>query len=52
MSSDDEEELHMIVVEGICRLGKSFFLEVEMSTSGSLLMIKRVALLRCIPPSV
>ena len=33
MSSDVEEASHMIVVEGICRLGESLFLEVEMSTT-------------------
>ena len=31
---------------------ESLFLEVEMSTAVSLLMMKRVALLRCIPQSV
>ena len=31
----------MIVVEGICRLGESIFLEVEMSTTGSLPLMKR-----------
>ena len=31
----------MIVVEGICRLGKNLFLEVEMSTTGSLPLMKR-----------
>ena len=36
MSSNEEEASHAIVVEGICRLGESFFLEVEMSTTGSL----------------
>ena len=34
----------MIVVEGICRLGESIFLEVEMSTLGSLPLMKRGAL--------
>ena len=33
MSSDEEEASHMIVVEGIRRLGESLFLEVEMSTT-------------------
>ena len=33
MSSDEEEALHVIVVEGISRLGESLFLEVEMSTT-------------------
>ena len=33
MPSDVEEASHMIVVEGICRLGESLFLEVEMSTT-------------------
>ena len=36
MSSDEEEASHMIAVEGICRLGESLFLEVEMSAAGSL----------------
>ena len=36
----------MIVVEGICRLGESLFLEVEMSTKGSLPLMKRGALHR------
>ena len=36
----------MIVVEGICRLGESLFLEVEMSTKGSLPLMKRVVLHR------
>ena len=42
----------MIVVKYIHSLGESLFLEVEMSTAVSLLMMKRVALLRCIPQSV
>ena len=33
MSSDEEEASHMIVVEGIQRLGESLFLEVELSTT-------------------
>ena len=33
---------HMIVVEGIHRLGESPFLEVEMSTTGSLQLMKRI----------
>ena len=41
MSSDEEEASHMIVVEGIHRLGESLFLEVEMSTTGSLPLMKR-----------
>ena len=41
MSSDEEERSHVIVVEGIHRLGESLFLEVEMSTMGSLLLMKR-----------
>ena len=41
MSSDEEEALHVIVVEGIHRLGESLFLEVEMSTMGSLPLMKR-----------
>ena len=36
----------MIVVEGIRRLGESLFLEVEMSTMGSLPLMKRGALRR------
>ena len=36
MPSDVEETSHMIAVEGICRLGESLFLEVEMSAAGSL----------------
>ena len=36
MSSDEEEASHVIVVEGIHRLGDpSLFLEVEMSTMGT-----------------
>jgi len=46
MSSGEEEASHMIVVEGIHRLGESLFLEVEMSTTGSLLLMKRGALCR------
>ena len=42
MSSVEEEASHMIVVEGILRLGESLFLEVEMSTTGSLLHDQRV----------
>ena len=43
MSSDEEEASHVIVVKGIHRLGESLFLEVGMSTTGSLpLMKKRV----------
>ena len=41
MSSDEEEALHVIVVEGIHRHGESLFLEVEMSTMGSLPLMKR-----------
>ena len=44
MSSVEEEASHMIVVEGIRRLGESLFLEVEMSTMGSLPLMKRGAL--------
>ena len=33
MPSDVEEASHMIVVEGIRRLGESLFLEVELSTT-------------------
>ena len=36
----------MIVVEGIRRLGESLFLEVEMSTLGSLPLMKRGVLHR------
>ena len=46
MSSDEEEALHVTVVEGIHRLGESLFLEVEMSTSGSLPLMKRGVLHR------
>ena len=35
MSSDEEEASHVIVVEGIHRLGESLFLEVEMSTTSA-----------------
>ena len=38
MSSDEDEASHVIVVEGIYRLGESLFFEVEMSTTGSLLL--------------
>ena len=41
MSSDEEEASHVIVVEGIHRLGESLFLEVEMSTTESLPLMKR-----------
>ena len=41
MSSDEEEASHVIVVEGIYRLGESLFFEVEMSTMGSLPLMKR-----------
>ena len=41
MSSDEEEVSHVIVVEGIYSLGESLFLEVEMSTMGSLPLMKR-----------
>jgi len=46
MSSDEEEASHVIVVEGIHSLGESLFLEVEMSTSGSLPLMKRGVLHR------
>ena len=39
----DEKASHMIVVEGIHRLGESLFLKVEMSTTGSLPLMKRRA---------
>ena len=41
MSSDEEEASHVIVVEGIYRLGESLFLEAEMSTMGSFPLMKR-----------
>ena len=41
MSSEEEEASHVIVVEGIHRLGESLFLEVGMSTMGSLPLMKR-----------
>ena len=41
MSSDEDEASHVIVVEGIYRLGESLFFEVEMSTTGSLSLMKR-----------
>ena len=40
MSSDEEEASHVIVLEGIYTLGESLFLEVEMSTMGSLPLMK------------
>ena len=46
MSSDEEEASHVIVVEGIHRLGESLFLEVRMSTMGSLPLMNRGALRR------
>ena len=46
MSSDEEETSHVIVVEGIHRLRESLFLEVGMSTMGSLPLTKRGALRR------
>ena len=46
MSSDEEEASHVIVVEGIYTLGESLFLEVEMSTTGSLPLMKRGVLHR------
>ena len=46
MSSDEEEASHMIVVEGIRRLGENLFLKVEMSTTGSLPLMKRGVLRR------
>ena len=46
MSSDKEEASHMIVVKGIRRLGESLFLKVEMSTTGSLPLMKRGAVHR------
>ena len=41
MSSDEGEASDVIVIEGIYTLGESLFLEVEMSTMGSLPLIKR-----------
>ena len=46
MSLDEEEASHAIVVEGICRHGESLFLEVQMSTTGSLPLMKRGAVHR------
>ena len=46
MSSNEEEASYVIVVKGIHRLGESLFLEVEMSTMGSLPLIKRGVLRR------
>ena len=46
MSSDEEEASHMIVVEGILGFGESLVLEVEMSTTGSLPLMKRGVLHR------
>ena len=46
MSSDEEEASHGIVVEGTFRLGESLFLEVEISTTGSLPLMKRGVLCR------
>ena len=46
MSSDEEEVSHVIVVEGMHRLGESLFLEVEMFTMGSLPLMKRGVLHR------
>ena len=44
MSSDEEDASHVIVFEDIHRLGESLFLEVGMSTTGSLPLTKREAL--------
>ena len=46
MSSAEEEASHVIVVEGIHRLGESLFLEVEMSTMDSLPPMKKGVLHR------
>ena len=46
MLSDEEEASHVIVVEGIHRLGESLFLEVGMSTTRSLPLMKRGVLRR------
>ena len=46
MSSDEKEASHMIAAEDIHRLGESLFLEVEMSTMGSLPLMKRGVLRR------
>ena len=40
MPSEEEEASHVIVVKGFFRLGESLFLEVEMSTMGSLPLMK------------
>ena len=39
--SSDEEASHVIVAEGIYTLGENLFLEVVMSTMGSLPLMKR-----------
>ena len=49
MSLEEEEASPVIVVEGIGRLGESLFLEVEMSTTGSLPPMKWVC--RALPSS-
>ena len=41
MSLEEEEASHLIVVEGIRRLGEIIFLEVEMSTMGRLSSMKK-----------
>ena len=41
MSSDDGEASLVTVVEGIHTLGENLFLEVDMSTMGSLPLMKR-----------
>ena len=47
MSSDQEEESHMIVVgEGIVRVEESLFLEVEKLTMESLQLMRRGMLCR------
>ena len=46
MSSDEGEASDVIVIEGIYTLGESLFLEVEMPTLGSLLLMKRGVLHR------
>ena len=45
-AEDIKKRHHMIAVEGIRRLGESLFLKVEMSSMGSLPLMKRGALRR------
>ena len=46
MSSDEGEASDVIVIEGIYTLGESLFLEVDMSTTASLPLMKRGVLHR------